>query len=354
MVVLTGVPARTLHSKKASPDDILGMLLAVEADKIEREYTAESAQLQPDKIAGAHPNVVTAITRAQDNPAELQQSGVTQRRTVSPVSQIHHRSSLYPFHRRGRGDEVPPTGEFRLSITKALGDQLAAALERLTPASLQAVELAKLQPRGGVYQLYHDGEFVYVGKADRSLPDRLGDHLRKISGRVNISLNNMGFTAMYVEEDLSAVAPETLLINRYKATGGVPWNLAGFGNNDPGRERDTSRVEPPHFDALYPANLELACDGILAGTHTVANLLRQVKTALPFVFRYQDGNRRVDAQPAIYRQTTVNIPFNNPTADTVFTAIADAMPSWQITALPGYVIMYHEQRNYPSARKVYP
>jgi len=30
------------------------------------------------------------------------------------------------------------------------------------------------------------------------------------------------------------------------------------------------------------------------------------------------------------------------------------MPAWQITALPGYVIMYQERRDYPSARKIYP
>lgn len=246
------------------------------------------------------------------------------------------------------------TAEFRLSITRALGDQLAAALATLTPAPLQAAELAKLQPRGGVYHLYHLGDFVYVGKADRSLPDRLGDHLRKISGRVNISLIDTGFTAMYMEEDLSAVAPETLLINRYRATGGVPWNLAGFGNNDPGRERDTSRVEPPHFDALYPANLGLPCAGIRAGNHKVVDLLREVKKTLPFVFRYQAGNRRTDTQPAIYHQTTVRIPSDDPTADAVFTVIARAMSDWQITALPGYVIMYRERRDYPSARKVYP
>jgi hypothetical protein len=249
---------------------------------------------------------------------------------------------------------VASTAEFRLSITKALGDQLAAALATLVPAPLRADELAKLQPRGGVYQLYHNGEFVYVGKADRSLPTRLTDHLRKISGRANISLDDMGFTALYVEEDLSAVAPETLLINRYRATGGVPWNLNGFGNNDPGRRRDDTRFEPPHFDALYPANLDLPCERITAGTYKVVDLLRQVKATLPFVFRYQNGDRRPAAQPAIYHQTIVSITRDYPTADAVFAVIATAMPDWQITALPGYVIMYREQRHYPSARKVYP
>ncbi len=249
---------------------------------------------------------------------------------------------------------MPSTDEFRLSITRALGDQLAAALETLEPAPLQDTELARLQPRGGVYQLYHHGEFVYVGKADTSLPDRLGRHLRKISGRVNISVDDMAFTAMYVEEDLSAVAPETLLINRYRAIGGVPWNLGGFGNNDPGRERDTSRVDPRHFDALYPANLRFPCQGVTQGTHRAIDLLRDVKAALPFVFRYQDGYKRADAQPAIYHETTVSVPADNPPADTVFTAIAVAMPDWRITALPGYVIMYRGQQRYASARKVYP
>ena len=158
---------------------------------------------------------------------------------------------------------------------------------------------------------------------------------------------------MYVEEDLSAVAPETLLIKHYKAEGGVRWNLGGFGNNDPGRERDTSSVKPSHFDAIYPANLHLPCLDINAGPYMIAELLRQVKTALPFVFRYQDGTKSKARQPAVYRQTQVTIPADHPTADQVFSIIAAAMPGWQVTALPGYVIMYREQRAYASARKVY-
>jgi hypothetical protein len=252
-----------------------------------------------------------------------------------------------------REHEMAATAEFRLSITKALGDQLEASLAALSPAQLTIERLAQLQPRSGVYQLYYHGAFVYVGKAEQSLPDRLSDHLRKISGRANISLDDMGFTAMYVEEDLSAVAPETLLINRYRATGGVPWNLAGFGNHDPGRNRDDSRVDEDHWDAIYPINLELPCDGISVGIYSIGELLRKVKAALPFLFRYQDGNRSVGAQPADYRQRTVTVTHDSPTADEAFSWIADALPGWQITALPGYVIMYRERRHYPSAWKVY-
>ena len=42
-----------------------------------------------------------------------------------------------------------------------------------------------------------------------------------------------------------------------------------------------------------------------------------------------------------------------PSADYLFAAIAEALPGWQVTALPGYVIMYPENRTYPSARRVY-
>src|SRR5689334_4898102 len=54
--------------------------------------------------------------------------------------------------------------DFRLSITKALGDQLAAALEKLGRAPLDEQHLKALDERPGVYQLYINEKFVYVGK----------------------------------------------------------------------------------------------------------------------------------------------------------------------------------------------
>lgn len=249
---------------------------------------------------------------------------------------------------------MPSIAEFRLSITRALADQLVASLELLTPAPLQPDELAAVERRGGVYHLYLRGDLVYVGKADESLYTRLRRHRRKISGRRNIDPAEVGFTALYVDDDLSAVAPETMLIDRYRGSGRAPWNFGGFGNNDPGRERDTSAVEATNFDALYPANLDFPCEGVQHGLHQVVDLLPQVKRCLPFVFRYEDYKKRRDLQPAAYHTTTVSVPTDNPTADTVFAEVARAMPTgWQVTALPGYVIMYEESRPYPSAFKVY-
>jgi len=248
---------------------------------------------------------------------------------------------------------VSATGEFRLSITRALGDQLAAAMTVLTPIPLTAENVSTLDARGGVYQLYKDDNLVYIGKADRSLVDRVGIHHRKISGRAGISLDQMTFTAIYVDEDLSAVAPETLLIKRHRGQGQLPWNFNGFGNNDPGRERDTSKIETTHFDSQYPANLDYICSSVRVGSHAVGEILISLKAELPYVFRFQDGNKRVTLQPPEYWSTTVAVTTDNPTADSLFELLAASLPGWQITALPGYVIMYRESRRYASARKVY-
>lgn len=245
------------------------------------------------------------------------------------------------------------TGEFRLSITKALSDQLAAALDALTRDPLTGAALDVVESRGGVYQLHLAGTLVYIGKADRSLGQRLGQHLTKISGRLNISASDMTFAALYVDEDLSAVAPETLLIKRHRSTGEVPWNFNGFGNKDPGRQRDTSRVDATHFDALYPVNLDYPCEGIEAGRVTVGELLAALKRSLPWVFRYEAATKLPDEQPTEYRETTIDIPYDAPAAREVLTLLAAVMPGWQITVLPGYVIVYKESRTYPSARSVF-
>ncbi|MGC4761394.1 GIY-YIG nuclease family protein [Micromonospora sp. DT46] len=242
------------------------------------------------------------------------------------------------------------SAEFRLSITRALGDQLAESLSMLTPAPLDPANIMAIAPRPGVYQLYEDGRFVYVGKADNSLPGRLAEHLAKISGRLHVG--HMTFACLYVEEDLHAVAPEKLLIARYKGQGQAPWNNNGFGNNDPGKERDTTDLskKPYHFDILHPANLDWVCETIMPGRYTAAHLLKSLKNALPYVFRYQ--------QASFHKEVAVNVTSQRPTADQLFQCLARAIsvvePAWQITALPGYVIMYPKNGPYPSARRTYP
>lgn len=247
---------------------------------------------------------------------------------------------------------MPSSAEFKLSITRALGDQLLDSINQLDPAYLRDTEIEALRPEQGVYQLYHHGQLVYIGKADEPLPSRLGQHLRKIAGRRSIDLADMTFTALYVEEDLSAVAPETLLINRHRARGELPWNFGGFGRNDPGRERDTTRLRRTDFDARYPIRLDWPC-GSLIGDHTMIDLLRRLKNHLPYIFRYQDARRASANQPAEYHETEARVTADS-TADEVFESIIEALPAgWQITALHGYVIMYRENKTYSAALRTY-
>lgn len=248
--------------------------------------------------------------------------------------------------------DIAFVADFRLSITQALADQLSASLAMLQPAPLTIVELSHIAPRGGVYQLFHNENLVYIGKADSNLAERLKQHHRKISGRENITVTEITFTALYVDEDLSAVAPETLLINKHKVAGSLAWNFNGFGNKDPGKERDTSAVEHDHFDYLYPANLEYHCQGISEGTYSVGELLALLKKELPYIFRYEGGNRAKSKQPSEYGERIVHVDQNAPSAKQLFQLVAEVMPDWQITVLPGYVIMYREKRSFPSQRAV--
>ncbi|WP_435590806.1 GIY-YIG nuclease family protein [Nocardia sp. bgisy118] len=246
---------------------------------------------------------------------------------------------------------MPVTGggyhqDFRLSITKALGDQLSEALGRLGTAPLDAASVARLHDRPGVYQLYLDGEFVYVGKADASLPARLGDHLRKISGRRNIDLASVSFSCLYVAEDFSALAPERLLINHHKGLGNIPWNNNGFGNKDPGRERDTTRLKNTHFDVEFPIDPRTLVKGLQAGRISLHAFLKALKAGLPYNFRYTD--------PTDSKQIFVDLPRAALSADDAFRIVSEALAAkWQITALMGYVIMYQESKQYKSAWRYY-
>jgi Eco29kI restriction endonuclease len=249
------------------------------------------------------------------------------------------------------------SAEFKLSITRALADQLLEKLRSLDPAPLTSDNLAALQPRPGVYELFLDGaeggeERVYVGKASKDLPSRLNKHRRKLSGRARISLTKVRFQCLYVDEDLEAAAPEKMLINRYRAAGIVPWNTNGFGNNDPGRKRDRTLVKAKHFDALYPANLDLIVDSdaLGPGNYPVEQYLKAVKTALPFNLRYEEKSERSKD----YTRHEIEVPARPLTVRELISIAIDALPAgWQATALPGYVILYHEAAEYESARYVW-
>lgn len=241
------------------------------------------------------------------------------------------------------------SGEFKLSISKALTDQLQAHLRTLTPEPLTPENLARLERRRGVYQLYIGEELVYIGSSADSLPARLGQHLRKISGRRNISPEDAGFTCLYVNEDLTVLAPERRLIAVFREEGSSPWNFNGFGNKDVGKRRDSTEMQSTHFDHQYPIRLDWPCD-LEPGTRDAHKLLKELKKALPFVLRFEKG----DEPKAIYERAEVSVPAGGMPAEDILRLLAAALPDFQITAFSGYVIVYRERRDYPDARIIEP
>lgn len=248
---------------------------------------------------------------------------------------------------------MPATGQFTFDLMGPLIAQLDGTFGDLAPEPLDRAHLAALHQSPGVYQLWHQGDRVYVGKADRDLQSRIGDHYRKIDGRLNINIADLTFMALYLEATWIPVGAERGLIDLYDGPRGVhllPWNNNGFGINDPGKERDTTNFRPTHFDVLYPADLTVQIQGLAAGAHPMDDLLKTVKASLPWVFRFENQW----ARHPDYLGTTVTVPRNDPTAEEVFDAIVAALPpGWQITALPGYSIMYKAQRNYAGARRTW-
>ncbi|MBL7497320.1 GIY-YIG nuclease family protein [Frankia nepalensis] len=234
-----------------------------------------------------------------------------------------------------------------------MATQLAETLDHLEPVHLTTANLARLEPRPGVYELYLLGDRVYVGKADRSLPERLEKHRIKLSGRYGIDIRDVAFRCLYVEEDLEAAAPEKMLISEYRRRDPnrrIVWNTNGFGNNDPGRNRDDSLVKVAHFDAKYPIDLNASLPALGAGIREMRAYLESVKFALPFTFRY-------DKSPATKRDlssSSVELRGGPLTPrELMWEAIRGLPTGWQATALPGYLILYRENRRYGSALAVW-
>jgi len=222
--------------------------------------------------------------------------------------------------------------EFQLSVTRALRDQLLDALGLLDTAPLTEANLAIVDSRPGVYQLFVNERLVYVGKAARNLCERLDQHRKKLSGRRSNLLDFASFKCVYVSEDMDAIAPETMLIAHYRQSGEAPWNFNGFGNKDPGKERDTSLVKADHFDSLYQIDLDLDLGFRVTDGEPLASAMKRFKGLLPYVFRFH-------AVPGHLKATR---PSDGPTSVRDWLAyFAEALPeNWSVVALPGYVIAY--------------
>ena len=78
----------------------------------------------------------------------------------------------------------------------------------------------------GVYALYNQGKLVYIGKASK-IRKRLCCHRLKLSGRKNISVDEVSCRYLVFSNDWFPLAAESILIAHLKPI----WNNSGFGTN---------------------------------------------------------------------------------------------------------------------------
>lgn len=235
-------------------------------------------------------------------------------------------------------------GGFRtleFDLPTALLDQVIAMFHAMAPAPLSTNDTAIIPNAQGVYQLFHCGRLVYVGKTDAEagLKQRLSRHSWAIKSRHNLNVDEMTFKAIQVLV-FSAMDLETALIRYYKKQKQPPvWNGSGFGNNDPGRRRDKTALKEDGFDALYPINIDLPLIlGWEVGS-TALRVLTVLSQAVPYTIRHEKS-----ADALAHLDSAVLSHFSGETtAREVISRICAVLDTgWQATRLSGRVIMYRE------------
>ena len=241
-------------------------------------------------------------------------------------------------------DHVAVNGyvEFEFDLPQALLGRLVEAFEQIGSARLSIANAASIPDEQGVYQLFLDDRLVYIGKTDgdAGLKSRLCRHAKKLLDRRGL--------------DPSRVSFEGDLIRYYGGVSAVDWNGSGFGSNDPGRERDTSRVKSDHFDAKFPIDLDRPLDFEVREGDTAATALQRLKAALPYLFRYEKAGANGRKPHPDLATSLIPSLSGVLSARSALQYIVRHLPSgWQVTALPGYVIMYkNDNRKFPSGTVV--
>lgn len=244
---------------------------------------------------------------------------------------------------------APGYKDFEFDLPGALLDHLVRALDGMGAAPLDAESIRAVPEVQGVYQLFLDGELVYIGKTDAEsgLHQRLARHSRKIHHRRGLDPARVTFKAIRIFV-FTAMDLETQLIKHYGGVKGTKWNGSGFGANDPGRNRDYSK--PGEFDQEFPIDIDCELGEDFSGQHTAAAVVAKLKAILPYTFRFETQARSRTAHADLL-DTKVTISREAMTARRLIEELVRQLPlGWQATALSALLILYKEQEGkYPQA-----
>ncbi len=228
--------------------------------------------------------------------------------------------------------------EFEFDLPAALLERLVWRFDDIQAASLLPKVVANVPEAQGVYQLLLNDELVYIGKTDaaKGLRNRLARHATTIQHRRNLLLANVTFKAIRVFV-FTAMDLEAQLIDHY---GGVAWQHSGFGSNDPGRNRDGTKLKPGGFDELYPIDLDQPLEYDFSKAKTVGEVFSGLKSTLPYLFRYERLPKDVSG-------IQMSVDGEYPTAWEIVTSALGVLPAgWQATDLYSRLILYRESKDY--------
>lgn len=245
--------------------------------------------------------------------------------------------------------------EFEFDLPGALLAELIKEFDDTESAPLNAENIQGIPEQQGVYQLFLDDSLVYIGKtdADAGLNKRLSRHAKKIMHRRALDPSRVSFKAVRIFV-FTAMDLEADLIKHYGGVKAIAWNGSGFGSNDPGRERDTTKVAAENYDAKFPIDIDRQLAFAIDDGESAASALVRLKEALPYTFRFQGAGARGRKPHPDLVGARLN-KLSGPTSPrAAIEHIVGALPNgWQATALLGYIILYKEApRHYPQSEIV--
>jgi hypothetical protein len=242
-----------------------------------------------------------------------------------------------------------PYAELEFDLAGALRNRLVQMFDSMPTAPLDRASVDATVPnQQGVYQLFHEGELVYIGKTDAQagLRSRLQRHSDKILHRLGLDPSAVSFKAIRLFV-FTVMDLETELLQAHKPA----WNGRGFGSNDPGRERDTTRIKAVNFDARFPIDIHRQIEVALEPgvSRSAESALVAVQAAVPWKLRRQNLGGKSRKCHIELENTLVSLSGESRTGWDFISEIVKQLPAgWQATALKSHVILYKEgPKEYP-------
>ena len=241
---------------------------------------------------------------------------------------------------------IGPYRELEFDLPGALRARLLEMFSEMTTVPLLRNEIEERIPNNqGVYQIFHRDELVYVGKtdSDSGLKSRLIRHGLKIQNREGLVPSEVTFKAIRLFV-FTVMDLESELIKASKPA----WNGGGFGSNDPGRERDTTKIKAGNFDALYPLDIHrVVTEAFPDGVITAEEAIRHVRSRVPWKFRRENSGGlkpHADLDTSMVKLVGgIRSPW-----DVIEDIVGQLPAGWRGVALKSHVILYKDSKVYPN------